>query len=100
MVAIDGKALRRALDDGASIPDIVSAWASEHGLVLGQVKVADYVFALQGNHPTVHQEITDFFTKRVYALRGVITTYVLVFIHMWLADMGVKPRFLIHDRGL
>jgi len=39
MVAIDGKALRRALNEGASIPYIVSAWASENGLVLGQVKV-------------------------------------------------------------
>lgn len=38
-VAIDGKALRRALDEGAAIPYIVSAWASESGLVLGQVKV-------------------------------------------------------------
>ena len=41
VVAIDGKALRRALDEGASIPYIVSAWASENGLVLGQVKVED-----------------------------------------------------------
>lgn len=41
VVAIDGKALRRALDEGASIPYIVSAWASQAGLVLGQVKVDD-----------------------------------------------------------
>ena len=69
---------------------------------------------------------TDFFTKRIYTLRGVLTAYVLVFIHlgsrkvfcspatfnptgdwvmqqtrnanMWLDDMGVKPRFVIHDR--
>jgi len=40
-VAIDGKALRRALDDGATIPYIVSAWASRNGLALGQVKVDD-----------------------------------------------------------
>lgn len=68
----------------------------------------------------------DFFTKRIYTLRGVLTAYVLVFIHlgsrkvycspatfnpngdwvmqqtrnanMWLDDMGVKPRFVIHDR--
>ena len=40
-VAIDGKALRRALNDGESIPYIVNAWASENGLVLGQVKVKD-----------------------------------------------------------
>ena len=68
----------------------------------------------------------DFFTKRIYTLRCVLTAYVLVFIHlgsrkvycspatfnptgdwvmqqtrnanMWLDDMGVKPRFVIHDR--
>jgi len=40
-VGIDGKALRRALNEGESIPYIVSAWASENGLVLGQVKVDD-----------------------------------------------------------
>jgi len=41
VVAIDGKALRRALDEGESIPYIVSAWASQNGLVLGQVKVEE-----------------------------------------------------------
>lgn len=69
---------------------------------------------------------SDFFTKRVYPLRGVFTAYMLVFIHlgsrkvycspatyhpdgewviqqarsanMWLDDLGVKPRFLIHGR--
>lgn len=40
-VAIDGKALRRALNEGESIPYIVSAWASDNGLALGQVKVSD-----------------------------------------------------------
>ena len=39
VVAIDGKALRRSLDAGRAIPYIVSAWASDNGLVLGQVKV-------------------------------------------------------------
>lgn len=39
IVAIDGKALRRALDAGGTIPYVVSAWASKNGLVLGQVKV-------------------------------------------------------------
>jgi len=37
LVAIDGKALRRALRKG-SVPHIVSAWAAENGLVLGQRK--------------------------------------------------------------
>lgn len=41
VVAIDGKALRHALDDGDALPYIVSAWASENGLALGQVKVED-----------------------------------------------------------
>lgn len=40
-VAIDGKALRSALNEGESIPYIVSAWASDNGLALGQVKVKD-----------------------------------------------------------
>ena len=41
IVALDGKALRRALDQGAALPYIVSAWAVENGLVLGQLKVAE-----------------------------------------------------------
>ena len=41
MVAIDGKALRRAIDQGQSPKVIVSAWAAGNGLVLGQRKVAD-----------------------------------------------------------
>jgi len=41
IVAVDGKALRRALDRGAgqALPYMVSAWATENGLALGQVKV-------------------------------------------------------------
>lgn len=39
IVAIDGKALRRAVDAGGTIPYVVSAWASQNGIVLGQVKV-------------------------------------------------------------
>jgi predicted transposase YbfD/YdcC len=41
IVALDGKALRRALDGEGSIKYIVSAWAEGNGLVLGQLKVAD-----------------------------------------------------------
>jgi predicted transposase YbfD/YdcC len=40
VVALDGKALRRALRQG-SVPHIVSAWATANGLALGQVRVAD-----------------------------------------------------------
>ena len=41
IVALDGKALRRALGQDRSIPYVVSAWAEENSLVLGQLKVAD-----------------------------------------------------------
>jgi predicted transposase YbfD/YdcC len=41
IVALDGKALRRALNRDQSIKYIVSAWAEGNGLVLGQWKVAD-----------------------------------------------------------
>lgn len=70
----------------------------------------------------------DFFTKRIYTLRGVFKAYMLVFINfgtrkvfcspptlnpdekwvmqqarnasMWLEDIGVTPRFLVHDRDM
>jgi predicted transposase YbfD/YdcC len=41
IVALDGKALRRAVDKGEQPKYIVSAWAQSNGLVLGQMKVAD-----------------------------------------------------------
>lgn len=41
IVALDGKALRRAVDEDQSIKYIVSAWAEGNHLVLGQLKVAD-----------------------------------------------------------
>ncbi len=69
---------------------------------------------------------TDFFTKRIYTMHGVMTAYVLVFIHlgsrkvycsratcspneqwvlqqarnasMWLDDEGIEARFILHDR--
>ena len=40
IVALDGKALRRALQAGGTAPVLVSAWARENGLVLGQLKVS------------------------------------------------------------
>lgn len=63
-VAIDGKALRRAFNDGDSIPYIVSAWASENGLVLGQVKVKD-----KSNEITAIPELL-----RMLELEGCIVT--------------------------
>ena len=47
IVAIDGKALRRALDAGDSPKVIVSAWAASNSLVPGQQKVSD-----KSNEPT------------------------------------------------
>jgi predicted transposase YbfD/YdcC len=41
IVALDGKALRRAIHQDQNIKYIVSAWAEGNGLVLGQLKVAD-----------------------------------------------------------
>ena len=41
IVALDGKALRRAISGSNSIKYIVSAWAEGNGLVLGQRKVED-----------------------------------------------------------
>lgn len=41
IVALDGKALRRALNRGQSPRVIVSAWAVSNGLVLGQIEVPD-----------------------------------------------------------
>ena len=39
IVALDGKALRRAIDAGAGPRCMVSAWAEDNGLVLGQMEV-------------------------------------------------------------
>jgi predicted transposase YbfD/YdcC len=41
IVALDGKALRRALNGDQSVKYVVSAWAEDNSLVLGQLKVAD-----------------------------------------------------------
>jgi len=64
VIAIDGKALRRALDEGHAIPYIVSAWACENGLALGQVKVDD-----KSNEITAIPELL-----RVLDLQGCIVT--------------------------
>jgi predicted transposase YbfD/YdcC len=64
VVAIDGKALRHALDEGSPIPYIVSAWASDNSLALGQVKVDD-----KSNEITAIPELL-----RVLELKGCIVT--------------------------
>jgi predicted transposase YbfD/YdcC len=64
VVALDGKALRRAKREGASLPYVVSAWATRNGLTLGQVKVDD-----KSNEITAVPELL-----RVLDLAGCIVT--------------------------
>ena len=64
IVALDGKALRRALNKDQSAKYVVSAWAESNGLVLGQLKVAD-----KSNEITAVPELL-----RVLELSGCIVT--------------------------
>jgi len=64
IVALDGKALRRALNQDQSVKYVVSAWAESNGLVLGQWKVAD-----KSNEITAVPELL-----RVLELSGCIVT--------------------------
>lgn len=64
IVALDGKALRRAASGDQSVKYIVSAWAETNGLVLGQLKVAD-----KSNEITAVPELL-----RVLELSGCIVT--------------------------
>jgi predicted transposase YbfD/YdcC len=64
IVALDGKALRRALNGDQSLKYVVSAWAEDNGLVLGQLKVAD-----KSNEITALPELL-----RVLELSGCIVT--------------------------
>jgi len=64
IVALDGKALRGALNGQESVKYIVSAWAEGNGLVLGQCKVED-----KSNEITALPELL-----RVLELAGCIVT--------------------------
>jgi predicted transposase YbfD/YdcC len=64
IVALDGKALRRALNRDQSVKYVVSAWAESNGLVLGQWNVAD-----KSNEITAVPELL-----RVLELSGCIVT--------------------------
>lgn len=64
IVALDGKALRRALHSDRSVRYVVSAWAEDNGLVLGQLKVDD-----QSNEITALPRLL-----RVLELTGCIVT--------------------------
>lgn len=110
VVAIDGKTHRGSYDRESQLKSLhtVSAWSSEHRLVLGQTKVsdksneitaipalleildisgciitidamgtqkliaqkiiaanADYVLSLKDNHPTLHQEVKNWFETSI-----------------------------------
>jgi predicted transposase YbfD/YdcC len=64
IVALDGKALRRALNKNEAPKYVVSAWAESNGLVLGQLKVQD-----KSNEITAVPELL-----RVLELAGCIVT--------------------------
>jgi len=64
VVSIDGKALRRACRKKEKLKYIVSAWAQQNGLILGQVKVED-----KSNEITAVPELL-----RVLELSGCIVT--------------------------
>ena len=64
VVALDGKSVRRALNQGEDFRVIVSAWATESGLSLGQRKVRD-----KSNEITVMPELL-----RALELAGCIVT--------------------------
>lgn len=64
IVALDGKALRRARNGDQSVKYMVSAWAESNGLVLGQLKVAD-----KSNEITAVPQLL-----RVLELNGCIVT--------------------------
>jgi len=63
-IAIDGKALRRAGDAGRTIPHIVSAFATDNGLTLAQVKLDD-----KSNEITAIPQLLE-----ILALKGCIVT--------------------------
>ena len=64
IVAVDGKALRRAMNQKENLKYVVSAWADSNNLVLGQLKVTD-----KSNEITAVPELL-----RVLELSGCIVT--------------------------
>jgi predicted transposase YbfD/YdcC len=64
IVAVDGKALRRAMNKKENLKYVVSAWAESNSLVLGQLKVSD-----KSNEITAVPELL-----RVLELSGCIVT--------------------------
>ena len=82
IVALDGKALRRALNADQSVKYVVSAWAESNGLVLGQLKVAD-----KSNEITALPRLL-----RVLELSGCIVTVDAMGKRLGLSSSGAKSR--------
>jgi predicted transposase YbfD/YdcC len=115
IVALDGKALRRALAADQSIQYVVSAWAESNSLVLGQLKVAEKsneitaVPALlrvlelagcivtvdaMGCQKTIAKEIREADADYVLALKGnheVVHAEVKTFLDDAVARVGATP---------
>ena len=79
-MCIDGKTLCGSRGGGRKAVHMVSAWVNANSLTLGQLetceksneitakirsKGADYVLAVKGNHPTLHEEIAEYFRHLV-----------------------------------
>jgi predicted transposase YbfD/YdcC len=115
IVALDGKALRRALDADQNSKVIVSAWAQSNGLVLGQLKVDDksneitalpkLLRALElsgcivtvdamGTQKQIAKEIKEADADYVMALKGnheVVHAEVKTFLDAAVAEHAAKP---------
>ena len=115
IVALDGKALRRAIDAGAAPRCIVSAWAEDNGLVLGQWEVdqkSNEITAIpqilralelsgcivtldaMGCQKKIAREIKEADADYVLALKGnqgTVHDEVKTFLHQTLAEKK-KPR--------
>ena len=76
VVALDGKTVRHSFDTatGKSALHLVSAWASENGLALGQVKVDD-----KSNEITSVEPVTGWLKSTLPVLRSRAVTCAVIF---------------------
>lgn len=72
VIALDGKAARRATVAGQSPRHLVSAWATESGLTLRQLELAGCIITADALHcqKTIAREITEAEADYVLALKG------------------------------
>jgi predicted transposase YbfD/YdcC len=116
IVALDGKALRRALHGDQNVKYVVSAWAQDNGLVLGQLKVAaksneitalpELLCALElagcivtvdamGTQKKIAREIIEADADYVLALKGnheTVHAEVKSFLDATVAEKNAQPR--------